>query len=171
MKFGGRIGVLVVGSTVLLLAPPVLAQERQVATCPAVHNDMADEAFAGFADGLPRAPCSEPSLPPSSVPPLKSGKRTDYAAPAGPPLVADQHVVSTELGFEQGVGPAPGRAVTYHGQKYRVVDIKVKDGGPSFTGGSAFVVGVNGSTLMVGLKSIIPGSSLDPDRLEASVVN
>ena len=45
------------------------------------------------------------------------------------------------------------------------------EGGPTFAGGSPFVVGVSGSVLQVGLKAIVPGSLLDPDRLEVSVVN
>jgi hypothetical protein len=167
MKFGGSFGILAVGSA-LLLAAPAHAQ-RAPRGCPA-HDTVADEAFAGFANGLPRPPCSEPSLPPGKVTPLKSAKRSDYAAPAGAPLIADLHVASTELGFEPGVGPSPGHSVSYRGHKYRVTDVEVKGGGPSFSGGSAFVVGVDGSTLLIGLKSIVPGGALDPDRFEASVV-
>jgi hypothetical protein len=28
--------------------------------------------------------------------------------PASPPEIADHHTVSTDLGFERGIGPAPG---------------------------------------------------------------
>ncbi len=170
MKFAVGFGALVVGGA-FLLAGPAHAQQQTSQGCPAVHGTVADEAFAGFVNGLPRPPCSEPSLPPGKVKPLASAKRSDYAAPAGHPLVADLHVVSTELGFEPGVGPAPGHSVSYRGRKYRVTDVEVKGGGPSFSGGSAFVVGVEGSALMIGLKSIVPGGVLDPDRFEVSVVN
>jgi len=173
MKFAVGFGVWAVGSALLFAAPAHAQQAARQATraCPASHDGVADEAFAGFPNGLPRPPCSEPSLPPGKVIPLKSAKRSDYAAPAGPPLLPDLHVSSTELGFEPGVGPSPGHSVSYRGHKYRVTDVEVKGGGPSFSGGSAFVVGVEGSTLLIGLKSIVPGGVLDPDRFEVSVVN
>ncbi len=171
MGFAGRVGILAAGC-IMLLAVPVLAQEiHATAMCPIIHDSVADGAFAGFAAGLPLPPCSEPSLPPGSVVPLKSKPPSQYAEPAEPPLSADLHLASTELGFATGVGPAPGRAVTYHGQKYRVTDIEVTGGGPFFSGGSAFVISVNGKSLIVGLKSIEPGSTLDPDRFDPSVVN
>jgi hypothetical protein len=161
--------LLAIGGTLLLAAPA----HAQWAThhCPAGHDSVADGAFAGFAKGLPHPPCSEPSLPPGRVTPLESAKRSDYAAPAGPPLIADLHVAATQLGFEPGVGPAPGHSISYRGHKYRVTDVEVKGGGPSLSGGSDFVIGIEGSTLLIGLKSIVPGGLLDPDRFEVSVVN
>jgi hypothetical protein len=157
----------------MLLALPAAAQDqaRDQGTCATGQDTIAEGAFSGFANGLLQPPCAEPTLPPNTVRPLFTKRPSEFAEPAGPPLTADQHVVSTELGFQQGVAPAPGRSITFHGQKYRVVDVQAKGGGPTFAGGSPFVVGVNGSVLQVGLKAIVPGSLLDPDRLDASVTN
>jgi hypothetical protein len=180
MKLGGWSNMLAMASSVVLavsaVAWPAAAQQQTDAqpsdssACPA-PGGVAEGAFGGFEKGLPRPPCSEPSLPPGNVIPFVSKTPSDFAAPAGPPLVADTQVASTELGFEQGVAPAPGRSIMYNGRKYRVVDVTAKGGGPTFAGGSPFVIGVIGARLTVGLKAIVPGSSLDPDRFDASVVN
>ena len=73
-----------------------------------------------------------------------------------PPEVklADTHVESTKLGYDQGVGPAVGRNVTWRGREYEVTDVAVVGGGPSFCGGSKFVVAPEGRSLMIGLKEI-----------------
>lgn len=163
---------MTVGGALLLLAVPSVAlSQQQAAGGVSESSGVADGAFAGFARDLPLPPQSEPSLPPGSVAPMSSRKPSEFAPPAGKPLVADTHVASTELGFRQGVAPAPGRAIIFHGQKFRVIDVRATGGGPTFAGGSPFVIGVNGSRLMVGLKSIVPGSVLDPDRFEVTAVN
>jgi hypothetical protein len=172
MNFGSRIGALTVGGAVLLFAVPAVAQSRlQAAGGVSESSGVADGAFAGFTRGLPLPPQGEPSLPPGSVAPMSSGKPPEVASPAGKPLVADTHVASTELGFRQGVAPAPGHAIIFHGQKFRVIDVEASGGGPTFAGGSPFVIGESGSRLMVGLKSMVPGSVLDPDRFEATAVD
>lgn len=157
----------------MLLALPVAAQDqaKDQSTCATGHDSIAEGAFSRFDSSLLQPPCAEPSLPPNTVKPLFTKKPSEFAEPPGEPLIADQHVISTDLGFQQGVAPAPGRSITFQGQKYRVVDVQAKGGGPTFAGGSPFVVGVSGSVLQVGLKAIVPGSLLDPDRLEVSVVN
>jgi len=73
-----------------------------------------------------------------------------------PPEVklADTHVESTKLGFDKGIGPAVGRNVTWRGREYEVTDVAVVGGGPSFCGGSKFVVAPEGGSLMIGLKEI-----------------
>ena len=73
-----------------------------------------------------------------------------------PPKVkrADTHVESTKLGFDKGIGPAVGRNVTWRGREYEVTDVAVVGGGPSFCGGSKFVVAPEGGSLMIGLKEI-----------------
>lgn len=173
MTLGRRIGILA-ASAAMLLAGPVVGQEvvgqeivapekRPVAVCPTVHEGTA----SGFAPAVPPTRCSEPTMPPAFVMPFHSEASTQPEAP----LAADLHLASTELGFEKGVGPAPGHSVQYRGQKYRVTGIEVKGGGRFFSGGSAFVVGVSGSSLIVGLKAIQPGGALDPDRFDPSVVN
>ncbi|HTR85153.1 MAG TPA: hypothetical protein VMI56_11800 [Reyranella sp.] len=164
-----RIGIfgLLAAMAVAALALPAAAQESN---CPAKPDTLADGVFSKFGNGLPKPPCAEPSLPPGTVKPLASQPRSEFMAP-GQPLVADYHIASTELGFEKGIAPAPGLAVTYQGKKYRVTDVVAEGGGPSFSGGSRFVIGVKGSNLMVGLKSYVPGSALDPDRLQVSALN
>ncbi len=77
------------------------------------------------------------------------------AAP-GVQLIADTHVESTKLGFDKGVAPAPGRMVTFQGKEFQVVDVVAKGGGPTFAGGSQHVIGVDGSSLIVGLVSAVP---------------
>lgn len=153
----------------VMLAVPAIAQDQ--GSCASGHEGIAEGAIPGFTGGVQMPPCAEPTLPPNTVRPLFTKKPSEFAEPPGEPLTADQHVASTELGFQQGVAPAPGRAITFQGRKYRVVDVQVTGGGPTFTGGSPFVVGVDGSVLQVGLKAIVPGGPLDPDRLEVSVVN
>ena len=153
----------------MMLALPAAAQDQ--GSCATGHDSVAEGAFSGFIGSLPRPPCAEPTLPPNTVRPLFTKKPSEFAEPPGEPLIADRHVVSTDLGFQQGVAPAPGRSITFGGQKYRVVDVQAKGGGATFAGGSPFVIGVSGSVLQVGLKAIVPGSLLDPDRLEVTVVN
>lgn len=80
---------------------------------------------------------------------------SDKPAPADR-LTADTHVESTELGFDKGIAPAPGRKVSFKGKQYRVADVAAKGGGPTFAGGSQFVIGVSGSVLIVGLASELP---------------
>ncbi|WP_085937683.1 hypothetical protein [Enhydrobacter aerosaccus] len=152
----------------MLLAAPVFGQEIEALVACAPISEAA--AAGTWTGGLLLAPCRAPSLPPSFVMPFQSDS-SPAAADAAEPLTADLHLASTELGFDKGVGPAPGRSVRYLGHKYRVIDIEVQGGGPSFSGGSAFVVGLAGSSLIVGLKAIEPGSALDPDRADPSVVN
>lgn len=159
-----RIGVLATYGTALL-AGPAFGQEIQQTVC-AVHGGSADR----FAIGPAPSQCSDPSLPPVFVMPLRMETATP-APTAAEPLTADLHLAATTLGFEEGVGPAPGRSVEYQGHEYRVVGIEVRGGGPVFSGGSAFVIGVSGSSLIVGLKAVEPGGLRDADRLDPSVVN
>ena len=91
------------------------------------------------------------SGPAAPVPPAPSSK----SAPADR-LVADTHVEATELGFDKGIAPAHGRKITFKGRHYKVADVTVKGGGPTFAGGSQFVIGVSGSILIVGLASELP---------------
>ncbi len=105
---------------------------------------VAGQAFAQQINGLAVIPggASAP-VPPSP------------AAP-GVQVIADTHVESTKLGFDKGVAPAPGRMVTFQGKEFQVVDVVAKGGGPTFAGGSQHVIGVNGSSLIVGLASAVP---------------
>jgi hypothetical protein len=78
------------------------------------------------------------------------------APPAGAPAVADVHVSSVKLGFNKGVGPAPGQTVTWQGASYLVVDAVANGGRPTFSGGSRFVITSEGGTLEIGLKAVSP---------------
>lgn len=78
------------------------------------------------------------------------------APPPGPPLVADHHVSSTDLGFQRGVGPAAGQTVSWCGARYLVVDVTAENGRPTFSGGSRFAITTAGGGLAVGLKAIVP---------------
>jgi hypothetical protein len=169
LEMAKRLGVfgLLAAMAVAVAALPLAAQE---AICPAKADTIAGDVFSKFTDDLPKPPCAEPSLPPGTVKPVASQPRSQFGTP-DKPLVADYHVASTELGFEKGVAPAPGLAVTYQGKKYRVTDVQTEGGGPSFSGGSRFVIGVMGSSLIVGLKSYVPGSDLDPERFQVSAIN
>jgi len=168
LEMAKRLGVFgLLAGMVAVAALPSVAQE---ANCPAKADTIVDGAFSKFTDDLPKPPCAEPSLPPGTVRPVASQPHPQYAKP-DKPLAADYHVISTALGFEKGVAPAPGLAVTYQGKKYRVTDVQVDGGGPSFSGGSRFVISISGSSLMVGLKSYVPGSDLDPERFQVSAIN
>lgn len=78
------------------------------------------------------------------------------APPPGPPLVADRHVPSTDLGFERGIGPAAGQTVSWRGERYLVVDVAADGGQPTFSGGSRFAVTTAGGALEIGLKALVP---------------
>jgi hypothetical protein len=154
MSVAGRLLILATGCLAFALALPVAAQDQAPGSCPSGNNSAIGEGtIAGFAQGLPSPPCQEPSLPPATPKPLLS-KNHEFPAPAGEPRRPDFRVASTELGFENGIGPAPGYAVAYQGKRYLVIDIKTGDGSPFFSGGSRFVVGVKGASLDVGLAPI-----------------
>jgi len=78
------------------------------------------------------------------------------APPPGVPLVADHHVPSTDLGFQRGVGPAAGQTVSWHGERYLVVDVTAEGGRPTFAGGSRFSITTAGAALDIGLKALVP---------------
>ncbi len=146
MSYGCRMLSLAVG-LILAVAGPALAQQiNGLAVIP--------------GGNAPPAPLTDlPALPRSAVAPVPPSP----VAP-GVQVIADTHVDSTELGFDKGVAPAPGRMVTFQGKEFQVVDVVAKGGGPTFAGGSQHVIGVNGSSLIVGLASAVP------DKLLASVV-
>jgi hypothetical protein len=108
---------------------------------------------------LPRiADAQEPS-PPLGAPgpaPIEGKPKTGTPAPLD--IVADFHVESTVLGFDQGVGPAVGREISYNGKQYTVADIYTAEGAPCFSGGSHFTIAPAGDHLVVGLKMTNPDS-------------
>jgi hypothetical protein len=71
-------------------------------------------------------------------------------------VVADFHIESTALGFEQGIGPAVGRDVDYKGKHYTVADVYTANGQPCFSGGSKFSIAPAGGRLVIGLKTTAP---------------
>src|SRR3984893_9351921 len=71
-------------------------------------------------------------------------------------IVADFHIESTALGFQQGIGPAVGRDLTYNGKLYTVADVFTANGQPCFSGGSKFTIAPAGGRLVIGLKMANP---------------
>jgi hypothetical protein len=115
----------------------------------------------GIALALPAAaqPLQSPLAPEKPVP----GEPPRLGAPEpGAPAVADLHVSSVALGFDKGVGPAPGQTVSWQGASYLVIDAVASEGRPTFSGGSRFVITSAGGTLEIGLKAV--------DRADAQVV-
>jgi hypothetical protein len=152
MSLGRRVCGLVLGALAFAFGTPASAEPP--ANCPAVPGHPADGPFAGFAVTLAQAPCAEPSLPPATIAPMPSKPRSEAAPPGGVPVVADFHLAATALGFEQSIGPAVGRAVAYQGQEYLVVEVAAIGGGPTFSGGSRFVIATTGGALEIGLKAL-----------------
>jgi len=115
---------------------------------------MAAGIVASFSD---IAGAQEPS------PPMKGaldgapieGKPT-VPAPGPYDVVADFHVESTALGFDQGVGPAVGRDIDYKGKHYMVADVFTANSQPCFSGGSKFSIAPAGGRLVIGLKTAAP---------------
>jgi hypothetical protein len=153
MSGAGRLLTLATGCLAFALALPVAAQDQQACPAGRAGASIGEGPMSGFGDSLPLPPCQEPALPPASPKPLHS-KSNEFPAPAGEPLKSDFSVASTDLGFEKGIGPAPGYAISYRGKRYLVIEVKAADGGPSFSGGSRFVIGVKGANLIVGLAAI-----------------
>ena len=97
---------------------------------------------------------AEPSLLPANPAPVPATISSDFAPPAGVPAVADLHVASAALGYERGIAPAPGQTIGYQGREYLVVEVAAVGNGPTFSGGSRFVITTRGGALEVGLKAI-----------------
>ena len=109
----------------------------------------------GIAVALPAAaqPLTTPLAPEKPV----RGEAPRLGAPEpGTPAVADIHVSSVDLGFDTGIGPAPGQTVTWKGASYVVIDAVANEGRPTFSGGSRFVITSDGGTLQIGLKAVVP---------------
>jgi hypothetical protein len=167
MNRGIALWGLVAAACVAVL--PAAAQQPGPA-CPAPRGSLAEGAFGGFKNVGPVPPCAEPSLPPLTAQPTTAKAPSIHPPPAGPPAVAEQHVASTDLGFERGIGPAPGRAVTWRGHKYLVVDVTTRDGRPTFAGGSRFIITTAGGSLDIGLKALAKGAH-EPEMADATVLN
>jgi len=152
---------LVLGA--LLVSQPATAQQDPV--CPGGMN-----FFGGFSTTGPLPPCPETSLPPLTVRGTSATPPPVGAPPARQPERADHHIASTDLGFERGIGPAPGHGVTWRGRKYLVVGVAASDGRPTFAGGSRFVVTTAGGRLEVGLKAL-GRDALEPIMADATATN
>lgn len=124
---------------------------RRFSSTTLLTGFVAGAAMLAFASG---AWAQEPSPPmgPEAPKPIEGKIPSEH--PAGPhDIVADMHVESTALGFDQGVGPAVGREVSYNGKQYVVADVYTVDGQPCFSGGSHFTIAPAGGRLVVGLKA------------------
>jgi hypothetical protein len=109
-------------------------------------------------------------LPPLTVRGTPSQPPSVGAPPARPPERPDVQIPSTDLGFQRGIGPAPGHAVTWRGRKYLVVGVSASDGRPTFAGGSRFIITTEGGSLEVGLKTL--GKDVfQPVMADATAVN
>jgi hypothetical protein len=100
--------------------------------------------------GLAAAQEPSPPLGARAAAPIEG--KEQHVEPAPRDVVADFHVESTVLGFEQGVGPAVGREVSYDGKQYTVAAVAVANGAPCFSGGSHFTIAPAGGRLVIGLK-------------------
>jgi len=149
------------------VALPAAAQQPPACTAP--HGSLAEGAFGGFENPVPLPPCAEPSLPPLTTRPTAAKAPPVNPPPAGPPEIADHHIASTDLGFERGIGPAPGWGVTWQGRIYVVVDVTARDGRPTFAGGSHFIITTEGGALDIGLKAIAKGVR-EPEMANATPV-
>lgn len=126
--------------------------------------------FGEFKKTLPLPPCPETSLPPLAARGTAGKPPRVGAPPAREPERADHHIPSTDLGFQRGIGPAPGYAVTWRGRKYRVIDVVANDGRPTFAGGSRFIITTAGGALEVGLKALGKDAH-EPLMADATVIN
>jgi hypothetical protein len=97
-------------------------------------------------------------------PPVSGDMPRPGAPPTGVAPVAAVHVPSVALGFDRGIGPAPGQTVTWQGTSYLVVDAVADEGRPTFSGGSRFVITSAGGALEIGLKAI---SAVDAQMAQA----
>jgi hypothetical protein len=103
------------------------------------------------------AGAQEPSPPINKsfdVAPLEG--KPSMPTPGPRDIVADFHIESTALGFDQGVGPAVGREIDYNGKRYTVADVFTANGQPCFSGGSPFAIAPAGGRLVIGLKTATP---------------
>jgi hypothetical protein len=147
----------------LVVSQPAAAQDNQ--GCPGPLN-----FFGGFKATVPIPPCPDTSLPPLGVGETVAKPPPVGAPPAGDPQRPEHHVASTDLGFERGIGPAPGHAVTWRGRKYIVVDVMASEGRPTFAGGSRFIITTDGGSLEIGLKALGADAS-EPIMADATAIN
>ncbi|UYN96137.1 MAG: hypothetical protein KIT25_04095 [Enhydrobacter sp.] len=117
-----------------------------------------------LADSSPR---QGERFPPPNTPPIAAPAVAKKAAPAVI-LGVDARVESSELGFERGIAPAPGRTVSWKGTDYQVVDVSAVGGGPTFSAGSRHVIAVQGGRLTVALKYVDPESTIGAGTAVAS---
>lgn len=128
---GVAIWIVALLSAVLLLTDGGVAQSQ--------------ESGAGYSGAGPLSiPYSVPTKPFSA---LTEPRRT-FKLPK-----IEKRVESTALGFEQSVAPGPGRKVTFQGKQYRVAEVEVAGGGPMLFA-NHYVIGVEGSHLIVSLRKI-----------------
>jgi hypothetical protein len=109
----------------------------------------------GIALAVPAA-AQPPATTLGSEKPVPGEIPREGLPPSGAPTVADVHVSSVALGFDRGIGPAPGQTVTWQGATYLVVDATASEGRPTFSGGSRFVITSAGGALEIGLKALAP---------------
>ena len=119
----------------------------------ALAVSLAVLAFPRIAAAQEPTPPSNPQL---GAPAPIEGKQV-HVEPVPGAVAADFHVRSTALGFEQGIGPAVGREVSYEGKQFTVADVFAADGQPCFSGGSPFTIAPAGGRLVIGLRTAPSG--------------
>lgn len=154
MSHASRTLALIATGFGLAWAGSVSAQELQwqgVDPRQAPCNGPAAEAHAG--NNLAALPSCDGSFRlPVAISPSPAEKAK--VAKAHEQVIPDYRILSTELGFEQGVAPAPGRTIKYRGGDYVVSEVLAAGGGPVFSGNSRHVIAANGDRLFVGLKEV-----------------
>jgi hypothetical protein len=90
----------------------------------------------------------------AAEPPVPGQPPRAAPAPAVALPHAERYLPSTALGFDRGVGPAPGQVVTWRGARYLVVEVAADQDQPTFSGGSRFVITSRGGSLEVGLMAL-----------------
>lgn len=164
MSQGSRTLVSISASLGLLLGASAIASvsaqdlkwqgvDPKEAPCPTVPPGPAVDIYSGQSGGSASMPsCDGTFRLPVVIAPSQPESVKPYTP--GAKVVPDYRVASTELGFEKGVAPAPGRTVIYRGGNYFVAEVLVAGGGPIFSGNSRHVISTSGANLMVGLKEI-----------------
>jgi hypothetical protein len=113
---------------------------------------------SGIVTSFSGTACAQEPSPPIGTPleaaPIEG--KPSVPTPGPRDIVADFHIESTALGFEQGTGPAVGRDVDYKGKLYTVADVFTANGQPCFSGGSKFTIAPAGGRLVIGLKTATP---------------
>src|SRR5471032_1631832 len=137
--------------------PVIRMQMTRALSLKATINGFGALALAASVavSALPGIAAAQEPSPPLGTPAPKplEGKQKSPNPPGPRDVVADFHLESTVLGFDQGIGPAVGRELSYNGKQYAVADVYTADGQPCFSGGSHFTIAPAGGRFVVSDKA------------------